>query len=205
MRPGRGQATPKVSFRYLERLRRYLAETRNFLARCAPFWQFTPWPPLPPAPRFFIRIWPLTDTPSKKRIFRIGRAVSQIPHFGGRKILPYEYKDTSLINTPLSAYNIKPPKRDRKGGGGRGEWCEPASVFCVVTREVVPIPNCVSESFLYILEQNILSPLFIHPSPQPLPLTLSHNIQTVPLPQPVSRIDKYPIAMRTPVEPAICL
>ena len=202
LRPGRAPPTPKVSFRYLERLRRYLAETRNFLARCAPFWQFTPWPPLPPAPRFFIQIWHFTDTPSKKRIFRIGRAVSEIPHFGGRKILPYEYKDTSLINTPLSAYNIKPPLGAKRGQGEGGVvWTR--NCLCAVTREVPPTSKrYISEFWLY--SKKVLSPLHINP-PHPLPLPLSHNIQTVPLPHQVSRIDKYPIAMRTPVEPAICL
>ena len=200
LRPGRAPPTPKVSFRYLERLRRYLAETRNFLARCAPFWQFTPWPPLPPAPRFFIQIWHLTDTPSKKRIFRIGLAVSEIPHFGGRKISAHEYKDTSLINTPLPTTREKnlPWRKEKGAKTGRGSGVNPQLSLCCHTRSGPYLKTVYKRVFEYILKKNIFSP-------HPLPLTRSHNIQTVSLPQPVSRIKKYPFAMRTIEEPPICL
>ena len=203
---------PKVPWRYLSRFQRYSRKTIFPKARGALFAPFTPWPPLPPALRFFIHIWHFVIIDAKKRICRIRLVVSEIPTFGGSKNLSHEYKDSCLINTPLSnSYNIKPPPiigEEKKMGEwkrrGRGEWCEPASVFCVVTREVVPISKRhISEFWLY--SKNVLSPLLIHPSPHLLPLTLSHNIQTVPLPRPVSRIDKYPFAMRTPLEPAICL
>ena len=200
LRPGRAPPTPKVSFPYLERFRRYLAKTRNFLARCAPFWQFTPWPPLPPAPRFFIQIWHFTDTPSKKRIFRIGRAVSEIPHFGGRKILPYEYKDTSLINTPLPTTR-KTSLGGKMGAGGSG--VNPQLSLCRHKRSA-PYLKTVYQWILIFFQKSPLPPSKLT-VPHPLPFTLPYNNQCVPLPQPGSRIYRETLAMRTPVEPAICL
>ena len=155
---------PKVPWRYLSRFQRYSRKTIFPKARGALFAPFTPWPPLPPALRFFIHIWHFVIIDAKKRIFRIRLVVSEIPTFGGSKNFCHEYKDSCLINTPLSAYNIKPPLGAKRGQGEGGVvWTR--NCLCAVTREVPPTSKRFISEFWFFPKKS--SPPFQIDRPPP--------------------------------------